>query len=105
MNDTYVTVVGNVVDSPRLVRLDNGAVTNFRMASTAHRLGAAQRAGHADRAGGAAGEGSADHPCFRATGVRPSRGRVDCRARTAFVRSGFQPLTYQGPIQVVQHIK
>ena len=37
MNDTIVTVVGNVVDSPRRVSLDNGAVTNFRMASTARR--------------------------------------------------------------------
>jgi single-strand DNA-binding protein len=32
-----VTVIGNVVDSPRLVRLENGRVTNFRMASTARR--------------------------------------------------------------------
>ncbi|MFW3170297.1 single-stranded DNA-binding protein [Geodermatophilus sp. CPCC 206100] len=37
MNDTLVTVVGNVVDSPRRVRLASGAVTNFRMASTARR--------------------------------------------------------------------
>ena len=37
MNDTFVTVIGNVVDSPRRVSLDNGAVTNFRMASTARR--------------------------------------------------------------------
>jgi single-strand DNA-binding protein len=37
MNDTEVTVVGNVVDSPRRVRLENSAVTNFRMASTARR--------------------------------------------------------------------
>ena len=37
MNDTLVTVVGNVVDSPRRVSLENGAVTNFRMASTARR--------------------------------------------------------------------
>lgn len=37
MNDTIVTVVGNVVDSPRRVSLDSGAVTNFRMASTARR--------------------------------------------------------------------
>jgi single-strand DNA-binding protein len=37
VNDTIVTVVGNVVDSPRRVSLDNGAVTNFRMASTARR--------------------------------------------------------------------
>jgi single-strand DNA-binding protein len=37
MNDTEVTVVGNVVDSPRRVRLENSAVTNFRLASTARR--------------------------------------------------------------------
>ena len=37
MNDTIVTVVGNVVDSPRRVNTQNGAVTNFRMASTARR--------------------------------------------------------------------
>jgi single-strand DNA-binding protein len=37
VNDTFVTVVGNVVDSPRRVRLDSGSVTNFRMASTARR--------------------------------------------------------------------
>ena len=37
MNDTAVTVVGNVVDSPRRVRLENSSVTNFRMASTARR--------------------------------------------------------------------
>ena len=37
MNDTELTVVGNVVDSPRRVRLENSAVTNFRMASTARR--------------------------------------------------------------------
>jgi single-strand DNA-binding protein len=30
-------VVGNVVDSPRRVRLEHGSVTNFRMASTARR--------------------------------------------------------------------
>ncbi len=41
MNDTTVTVVGNVVDSPRRVSLDNGAVTNFRMASTARRYDSA----------------------------------------------------------------
>ncbi len=40
MNDTIVTVVGNVVDSPRRVSLQNGAVTNFRMASTARRYDA-----------------------------------------------------------------
>jgi single-strand DNA-binding protein len=38
VNDTIVTVVGNVVDSPRRVALANGAVTNFRMASTARRF-------------------------------------------------------------------
>ena len=37
MNDTFVTVIGNVVDSPRRVRLESGSVTNFRMASTARR--------------------------------------------------------------------
>lgn len=41
MNDTTVTVVGNVVDSPRRVGLENGAVTNFRMASTARRYDSA----------------------------------------------------------------
>ena len=40
MNDTIVTVVGNVVDSPRRVSLESGAVTNFRMASTARRYDA-----------------------------------------------------------------
>jgi single-strand DNA-binding protein len=43
VNDTFVTVVGNVVDSPRRVSLDNGAVTNFRMASTARRYDAARQ--------------------------------------------------------------
>jgi single-strand DNA-binding protein len=38
VNDTLVTVVGNVVDSPRRVSLENGAVTNFRMAATARRF-------------------------------------------------------------------
>ncbi len=38
MNDTHVTVVGNVVDSPRRVSLENGTVTNFRLASTARRF-------------------------------------------------------------------
>ena len=42
MNDTIVTVVGNVVDSPRRVALANGAVTNFRLASTARRFDAAK---------------------------------------------------------------
>jgi single-strand DNA-binding protein len=40
VNDTMVTVVGNVVDSPRRVSLQNGAVTNFRMASTSRRYDA-----------------------------------------------------------------
>ena len=43
MNDTTVTVVGNVVDSPRRVSLENGAVTNFRMASTARRYDSASQ--------------------------------------------------------------
>ena len=34
MNDTPLHVVGNVVDVPRRNRTSNGAVTNFRMAST-----------------------------------------------------------------------
>ncbi|WP_346622481.1 single-stranded DNA-binding protein [Blastococcus montanus] len=42
MNDTLVTVVGNVVDSPRRVSLQSGAVTNFRMASTSRRYDAAR---------------------------------------------------------------
>jgi single-strand DNA-binding protein len=41
MNDTVTTVVGNVVDSPRRVTLEHGAVTNFRMASTARRYDSA----------------------------------------------------------------
>ena len=44
MNDTMITVVGNVVDSPRKVRVKNGAVTNFRLASTGRRFdGATQQ--------------------------------------------------------------
>jgi single-strand DNA-binding protein len=43
VNDTLVTVVGNVVDSPRRVSLDNSAVTNFRMASTARRYDAGRQ--------------------------------------------------------------
>jgi single-strand DNA-binding protein len=43
VNDTIVTVVGNVVDSPRRVSLENGAVTNFRMASTARRYDGAKQ--------------------------------------------------------------
>lgn len=41
MNDTTVTVVGNVVDAPRRNNTQNGAVTNFRIASTARRYDAA----------------------------------------------------------------
>jgi single-strand DNA-binding protein len=40
VNDTIVTVVGNVVDSPRRNNTQNGAVTNFRLASTARRYDA-----------------------------------------------------------------
>jgi single-strand DNA-binding protein len=40
VNDTMITVVGNVVDSPRLVRTQTGSVTNFRLASTARRYDA-----------------------------------------------------------------
>jgi single-strand DNA-binding protein len=43
MNDTELTVVGNVVDSPRRVRLENSSVTNFRMASTARRYDAGKQ--------------------------------------------------------------
>lgn len=44
MNDTFITVVGNVVDSPRKVRVKNGSVTNFRLASTGRRFdGATQQ--------------------------------------------------------------
>ena len=43
MNDTELTVVGNVVDSPRRVRLENSSVTNFRMASTARRYDSAKQ--------------------------------------------------------------
>jgi single-strand DNA-binding protein len=43
MSSTIVTVVGNVVDSPRLVRLPNGTVTNFRMASTERRFDGARQ--------------------------------------------------------------
>ncbi|MGY1820851.1 single-stranded DNA-binding protein [Geodermatophilus sp. SYSU D00079] len=39
MNDTIVTVVGNVVDTPRRYRPEGGTpVTNFRLASTARRF-------------------------------------------------------------------
>ena len=38
MSATEITVIGNVVDSPRRVRLQNGSVTNFRMASTERRF-------------------------------------------------------------------
>jgi single-strand DNA-binding protein len=36
--DTMITVVGNVVDSPRKSRVNSGSVTNFRMASTGRRF-------------------------------------------------------------------
>jgi single-strand DNA-binding protein len=35
---TEITVIGNVVDSPRRVRLPHGSVTNFRLASTERRF-------------------------------------------------------------------
>jgi single-strand DNA-binding protein len=39
MNDTTMTVVGNVVDAPRMRLTKNGhAVTNFRVASTSRRF-------------------------------------------------------------------
>ncbi len=44
MNDTYMTIVGNVVDAPRM-RLTKGghAVTNFRVASTSRRFDTEQQ--------------------------------------------------------------
>jgi single-strand DNA-binding protein len=44
VNDTMVTVIGNVADAPRRNNTPNGTVTNFRMASTARRYDAAQDA-------------------------------------------------------------
>ena len=38
MFETMITVVGNVVDSPRKARVNNGSVTNFRVASTPRRF-------------------------------------------------------------------
>jgi single-strand DNA-binding protein len=39
MNDTYMTIVGNVVDDPRQRNTNAGhAVTNFRVASTSRRF-------------------------------------------------------------------
>lgn len=39
MNDTYLTIVGNVVDEPRQRNTNSGhAVTNFRIASTSRRF-------------------------------------------------------------------
>jgi single-strand DNA-binding protein len=39
MNDTMITIVGNVVDTPRRRRTKNGhEVTNFRIASTSRRF-------------------------------------------------------------------
>ena len=44
MFETMITVVGNVVDSPRKARVNNSSVTNFRVASTSRRFdSAAQR--------------------------------------------------------------
>ena len=43
MNDTIMTVVGNVADSPRRTPTQNGVVTNFRLASTARRFDAASQ--------------------------------------------------------------
>jgi single-strand DNA-binding protein len=40
VNDTIVTVVGNVADDPRRKVTQTGTVTNFRMASTARRFDA-----------------------------------------------------------------
>jgi single-strand DNA-binding protein len=45
MNDTMLTVVGNVVDPPHRRSLDNGAsVTTFRVASTSRRFDREQNA-------------------------------------------------------------
>ena len=38
MRATEITVIGNVADSPRRVRLQNGTVTNFRLAATERRF-------------------------------------------------------------------
>jgi single-strand DNA-binding protein len=39
MNDTYITIVGNVVDAPRLRQTKSGIpVASFRIASTSRRL-------------------------------------------------------------------
>jgi single-strand DNA-binding protein len=38
MSNNVVTLVGNVVDSPRLTRLPSGMVANFRMASSTRRF-------------------------------------------------------------------
>jgi single-strand DNA-binding protein len=43
VNDTIVTVVGNVVDSPRRATAGSSVVTNFRMAATARRYDAARQ--------------------------------------------------------------
>ncbi len=42
MNDTTITVVGNVADAPRRTNTQNGPVTNFRVASTPRRYDAKQ---------------------------------------------------------------
>jgi len=38
VNETTVTVIGNVADAPRMNRVGDTVVTNFRMASTARRF-------------------------------------------------------------------
>jgi len=39
MNDTTMTIIGNVVDAPRMRMTKSGhAVTNFRVASTSRRF-------------------------------------------------------------------
>jgi single-strand DNA-binding protein len=44
MNDTFMTIVGNVVDAPRMRLTKSGhAVTNFRVASTSRRYDSEQQ--------------------------------------------------------------
>ena len=43
MNDTHITVVGNVVDSPRRNQVGDAYVTNFRIASNARRYDSARQ--------------------------------------------------------------
>jgi single-strand DNA-binding protein len=50
MNDTMMTIVGNVVDSPRRRETKNGHdVTNFRVASTSRRYDREQSASSTTR--------------------------------------------------------